>query len=247
MSLNNSSKQHLERLNTISYFSITDFPLLNIGSKSILNIINKERNIYGLESMVVSDSDIRCIDPSLWINFDQDEVGIYDPDLGICYIKTNPTHMDARQFTINTYQMAHELSHKSMEGDGIMNYSWHLNEGFTDELAQKVMHTLMPPEEGVLLTNEGILMKSDAVWHDMLHITTYGRLDQIYLAKAIKGNNFNVYQGLKFCAFHNKPNHARQLLESAYGKDITEEISKDLLDLGIIREIECFGKNFSFN
>ena len=261
-------QEEADALERVGYTLVENFPGLELVVRQSSQYINKLRQLYGLRPMSISNSDIRLIGPSLYeqdiplteedrtrqygysVNMSKEgENGaFFEPVNRLCFIRFDPVVDVANQHqkVKTAYIIAHELGHKAMDEDGVLDYSSHLNEGFAELIARAIMRgvtskilsesdyaesiamieysTPYEDSEGRLYMNRDVLLcMPDG------NIIEYCGVHQMQLLESMARTHPGAYHFLFRSALSGNPTAAREIIETCFGERVAQGLTeKDL-------------------
>ena len=178
------------------------------------------------------------------------EGAFFDPKTRHCFIKFNENEDIVNQDKVieTSYKILHEVGHKAQEDQGLQEYSFHLNEGFADLIAKNVMQGIIPKiqsEEDYfqrraridfytpIKTPNGILYNSKEVMNILEDesLVIYPRTSQMQIIESLEKHNPIEYKELFKSALQGDPEKAKYIIESVWGKEISQRLSEESTDL----------------
>lgn len=256
-------------LENVKYIPIDTYLDLEMAVRFGSLYLNNLRKQHGLKAVTISDTDVRLVEPDIYnadyksprgliVNLakEGENGGFFDPKTGLCFVRFDPTKdaVDAHTNIKTAYTIVHELSHKGMDGGGIQDYSFHLNEGFADWIAREIMQHVTPKilsdedyaenrayieacapvqdQDGILYMGKDILIRMPN-----RQMIGYFRVPQMQLIESIARTNPSKYHDLFYSALCGDSKRARDIIESCYGFTVADKLSKKDIPLRTLVEL----------
>jgi|GEM_PF-3173218 len=239
------ARDRAERNAELEYTSIENYQELSSSFDATIQHLNQMRAGVGVAAMEVDTSTVRLMSPDQWASLEPptsapDSDAYYDSQTGTIYVRFDAAlYASSRaEQMVKAYTVAHELSHKATHG--LEKYSFHLNEGVADYLAQVALEngglaSFMSDEElsyrqtyleaGPVVVGGHQLQPKDIFVEPGVGGGAYSRIPQLRLIETMQATmpteNFNAL--IKGC-FNGDTTSVRHVIQEQFGEPLASAL-----------------------
>ena len=242
---NKFDRERRERILGIPYSEISQYPEILRDFTEITTALNHKRRFLDLPPVDFPTSSVRLISSELYnkdvyLSSIGENGAFFSSETGAVFIR-----FDEQEYTGSrlgkmkyVYTLTHELSHKGMDGKGIKDYSFDLNEGIADLTAREILEdrilphyletkdfenrrdyvaAMSPSVQGVPLVPDDIILEEPGQ-SPMIYLC----IPQMYALRQIQYARPDTFTAIVGHAFAGNTTEARKAIAKSFGTQIAD-------------------------